>query len=177
MTNAIHKITTALIFLVFSCQGQHLLQFSDEFLKMINHAPLHHNTIQPIYASNWPLNNNALPRACPIKPGTLNKTDPQPAPSPSSISSANAYRLINCATMGYALINIYNSYQNLHSTGSSCITALMLGRYITFLTDCIETTCKALLYKTVAQCIVFCAEGNIIDLMRYGLQKVTHSVL
>ncbi|MDR3550881.1 MAG: hypothetical protein P4L31_05665 [Candidatus Babeliales bacterium] len=180
MTNAIGKITIILICLAFSCHGQQPShwQFSDDFLqKLENNTSLYHNTIQPIFASDWAQDDSALPQAYLIAQET-HETDEQPIPTPQSLlSTANAYQLIDSVTIGYTFINIYGAYQTLHSTHqSSSIMSLMLGKHITFFMSCLETTCKALLYKTVAQCIVLCAEGNIIDLVSGGLQKVAHFV-
>ncbi|MCX5922306.1 MAG: hypothetical protein NTX86_03185 [Candidatus Dependentiae bacterium] len=109
-----------------------------------------------------------------------------PPPSSSSwITYEKAHTLINITTMGYVLMKIYQRYNQLYAANQSAdnsyaITKLFknglsyicpqfiqsLGTQGIFFVDSIQIIGTAFLYKTIAQCVIFCTSGNIFDLLR-----------
>jgi len=92
------------------------------------------------------------------------------------LSAKNANKVVNITAVAYALISMYKAHEKLYLTPTGAPINPGITHYYTFLKDCLQSGCKALAYKTVAQLIILCADGNILDLIGYGLQKVGHLV-
>jgi hypothetical protein len=177
MIHFIGIMIASLILATSSCYGQ-----QDE-----NDWQLADDYAQPTFDSDW--REDQTP-PCIVK---TNEEESESSPQVNDrkinkdssllISGANARRLINVVTVGYALINMHAARKKLNAPRSSmfnwvldklpsCISTP--NKEVSFLTCCFEITCEALVYKTVAQWIVSIVEGDFIDFAVDGFKRVAH---
>lgn len=178
-------LSCALLLISIGCYAQdvHFWQFSDDFLQLHeqNVVAAHSNgrPKEPTYVSDW----HTEPPHVPQKQTALQdppQEDIKKTDYSYRFTSTHAYRLINTATACYAIVNLYNAYALLceRQKSAGMLSHIQTpGNYINFMIQCMEISCTALVYKTIAQCIVLCADGNLFDFLRGGLQKVSHLVL
>jgi len=185
------KLGLVYLIITFNCHGNIYKtpwQFSDDFVK--NNAVTeteNKESTHPLHT--WMYNTDCA------TVDFLQEPMPNQPQSKPWLTVENAHKVINIATLTYVCIKIYNRYHEVYTLPVAQNSSLMvgtlkqivnsicpqfiqtIGTHGCFLIDSVEIAFKGLIYKTVAQLIVLCGSGNIVDFMACGLQKAAHLVL
>lgn len=190
MIQTLKKIGIICAVMPFNCHAQthkSPWQFSDDFVKNNVETSTKNNDPQdacPSWLNNPDVTTIELFQECQSKQVSY-----------PWLTTENAHKLINIATLVYVCTKIYNRYHEIYSLpitqnssemmgtlkkilASMCPQFMQtIGSHGSFLIDSLEIAIKGLIYKTVAQLIVLCSTSNIVDFIGYGLQKTTHLVI